>query len=107
MQQGHADGLKIGRRRRMRLLLGILFAFLLWAGYTFYQQGKAITQAEKRLAEYQQQIKQMNQEKSDLEKKVKQLQDKNYVAELARKTLLLTKKGEVLFVTPEQPQVKK
>ena len=104
MQQGHAEGLNKGRRRRMRLLLGIISAFLLWAGYTFYQQGREIAQAQKRLAEYQQQIKQMNQEKSDLEKQAKLLQDKDYVAELARKNLLLTKKGEVLFVTPEQSQ---
>lgn len=107
MQQSQIERANQGRKRRMRLLLGIMILFFIWAGFTVFHQQKLISESKKKLAEAQQQAKQLNQEKADLEKKVLKLQDKEYVAELARKNFLWTGKGEVLFVTPDSTQGKK
>jgi cell division protein DivIC len=102
MQQSqNQKGLK-GKKRRLRLLFGIVFAFLLWGTYAYVQQGDEIKASKKKVAELQKQAQQLNGEKAELQKQVQQLQDKDYVAELARQEFFYTKKGEVLFITPEK-----
>lgn len=108
MQQSHNQKSVKGKKRRLRLLYSIVFAFLLWGSYAYYQQGDDIKESQKKIEELQKQAQQLNEEKVELQKRVKQLQDKEYIAELARKEYFYTKKGEVLFITPDdQPQQKK
>lgn len=102
MQQSQQQKMIKGRKRRMRLLFGIVFAFLLWGGYVYFQQADEINESKKKIAELQKEANQLNAEKADLQKKVEQLQDKEYIAELARSKFFYTKKGEVLFITPDE-----
>ena len=108
MQQSqNQNGVK-GKKRRLRLLYSIVFVFLLWGSFAYFQQGEEIKESQKKVADLQKQAQQLNAEKVELQKRVKQLQDKKYVAELARQEFFYTKKGEVLFITPDdQPQQKK
>lgn len=107
MQQSqNQKGLK-GKKRRLRLLFSVVFAFLLWGSFVYYQQGDEIQDSKKKAKDLQQQVQQLNGEKAELQKRVNQLQDKEYIAKLARQNFFYTKKGEVLFITPDDQPAKK
>jgi cell division protein DivIC len=80
-----------------------LLAFLTWAGYVFFFEQapdiERLKQEQKRLST---EISQMQETNKELQRKIEQLNDPEYIAELARKKYLMVKEGETLFVQPKQ-----
>ncbi|WP_425387665.1 FtsB family cell division protein [Aneurinibacillus terranovensis] len=79
----------------------VVTPFMIWGGVTYYAQSKQLTDKESKLHELQAQKAAVQAEKTQLEQKVKQLNDNEYISELARQNLFLSKKGEVIFITPD------
>jgi cell division protein DivIC len=102
MQQPQSTPPNYGRKRRMRLLQIIVVLFLSWAGYTYYSQSQQLAEKQRELADLQSQMTKAQEEKKGLELKVKRLNDKEYISELAREKFFLSKEGEIIFITPDE-----
>lgn len=102
MQKPQSMPKNYGRKRRMRVLQIFVVLFLGWAGYTYYVQSHELAEKQRTFADLQRKANEAQQKQKELELQVKRLNDSQYIAELARKQLFLSKQGEVIFVTPEQ-----
>lgn len=96
----HDTGRK-GQKRRKKLLAAIMIPFCVWAGFTWYDQQSALLSKKEELTKVQQQYDQVKLENEELNYQVKKLNDKEYIAEIARRDYHLAKPGEVIFITPE------
>ncbi|WP_139492583.1 FtsB family cell division protein [Brevibacillus dissolubilis] len=90
-----------GRKRRIRLTMFFVLCFLVWTGYTTYLQSGILTEKEEKLAALQAQADEVQDKNKELNYKANRLNDKEYIAELARKNHFMAKPGEVLFVLPD------
>lgn len=90
-----------GQKRRKKLLAVIIIPFCVWAGFTWYDQQSALLSKKEELTKVQQQYDQVKLENEELNYQVKKLNDKEYIAEIARRDYHLAKPGEVIFITPE------
>ncbi|WCN37780.1 FtsB family cell division protein [Aneurinibacillus uraniidurans] len=102
MQKPQSTPQNYGRKRRMRVLQIFVVLFLGWAGYTYYEQSQELAEKQRSFADLQRQADETKQKQKELELQVKRLNDSQYIAELARQQLFLSKQGEVIFITPEQ-----
>lgn len=89
-------------KKRMKALSLVLFAFLVWAGFTIYHQWIEIKEIRAQLSELEQSEAELINTKKELEKKINMLQDKDYIAELARKYYFLSKPGEIIIISPDE-----
>lgn len=90
-----------GQKRRKGLLLLIIIPFCIWAGFTWHDQESAITEKKQALNKVGQSLNQVKLENEELTYRVSRLNDKEYIAEIARRDYHLSKPGEVIFITPE------
>lgn len=90
-----------GQKRRKRLLLLIIIPFCVWAGFTWYDQEAALSEKKQNLLKVGQSLNQVKLENQELIYQVNKLNDKEYIAEIARRDYHLSKPGEVIFITPE------
>lgn len=90
-----------GQKRRKRLLATIMFPFCIWAGFTWYDQQSVLLAKKEELNKVKQTLNQVKLENEELNYQVKKLNDKEYIAEIARRDYHLSKPGEVIFITPE------
>ncbi|GAA4722261.1 FtsB family cell division protein [Brevibacillus fulvus] len=93
---------KTGQKRRIRLLLFFVLCFSIWTGYTVYLQSGILQQKEAELQSLQTEVAKVQAQQDELMYKASRLNDKEYIAELARKRYNMAKPGEILFVIPEQ-----
>ncbi|TCP52725.1 cell division protein DivIC [Tumebacillus sp. BK434] len=90
-------------KRKWNIRNLFLFAFLTWAGYVFFfVQAPDIDRLKQEQQKLGTEIQQMKVTNQDLKAKIEQLNDPDYIAELARKKYLMVKDGETLFVQPKQ-----
>ncbi|GBF11391.1 septum formation initiator family protein [Tepidibacillus infernus] len=89
-------------RKRIHAIILLLMTFIVWAGFTGYNQWIDIKEKKAKLVELQKQEQQVAETKRELEKKVMLLQNKEYIAEMARKYYFLSKPGEFIIITPEE-----
>ncbi|WP_134685243.1 FtsB family cell division protein [Brevibacillus migulae] len=92
---------KQGQKRRIRLVMFFVLCFAVWTGYTAYLQSGILSEKEKELETLRQQATEIKQTQAELTYKVSRLNDKEYIAELARKEYFLSKPGEQIYVIPE------
>ncbi len=90
-----------GQKRRIRLFLFFVLCFSVWTGYTLYMQSGVLAEKEAELAALKQEAANVQQTQAELTYKVSRLNDKEYIAELARKHYFLSKPGEIIYVIPE------
>lgn len=90
-----------GQKRRIRLFMFIILCFIVWTGYTVYLQSSVLAEKAAKLEEYRQLAEEAELIQQELKYTASRLNDKEYVAELARKNFFLSKPGEVIFVIPE------
>ncbi|ARU60997.1 hypothetical protein CBW65_07780 [Tumebacillus avium] len=103
MQQEPEKKKKTSPRRKWNIRNLFLFAFLAWAGYVFFfVQAPDIDRLQQDQQQLGTEIQQMKVTNQDLKAKIEQLNDPDYIAELARKKYLMVKDGETLFVQPKQ-----
>lgn len=99
----HQPVRKSGGTRRFKVRNLILAGAALWAAYVFLfvqtPNIQRLDEEQQRLGAEIQQTEQINQ---DLENKIEQLQDPNYIAEVARKKYMMIKPGETLFMESKQ-----
>lgn len=89
-------------KKRIRGIILVLIAFLLWTGLTGYNQWIDIKEKKLMLAELVQEEQKVIVTKKELEKKVYLLQDDDYIADIARKNYFLSKPDELIFITSEE-----
>lgn len=92
---------KLGQKRRIRLVMFFVLCFAIWTGYTAYLQSGILSAKEKELEQLNQEATAVKQTQAELSYKVSRLNDKEYIAELARKEFFLSKPGEQIYVIPE------
>ncbi|OXM14571.1 FtsB family cell division protein [Paenibacillus herberti] len=90
-----------GARRRFKLWLLAMTVILAWAGYTLFSQMQRQTETEGRLTVAKDRLEQMQKQGEELQAKVKQLNDPEYISQLATKQQGLVKPGEEL-ITPSE-----
>lgn len=98
-----SDQLAKGRVRRKRIVYLIMGSFLIWASYNWYEQSKVVDAKEAELVQLEAQLQKQLQEKEMLEYKIVRLHDPEYLANLARSHLYLSKPGEIIFNFIESP----
>lgn len=97
------DRMKKGQIRRKRIMYLLLGVFLIWASYNWYEQSKVVQAKEEELKQLEQQLAERMEEKAMLEYKLQRLNDPEYLANLARSNLYLSKPGEIIFTIIEPP----
>ncbi|GIM46055.1 hypothetical protein DNHGIG_16040 [Collibacillus ludicampi] len=86
-----------GRKRKLKLRSCFLFVFMLWAVYTyFFDQAPKFRQLEQERAQLNQQLVEQEQKLQELNAEVKNLNNDDYIALLARKYNMV-KKGEIIY----------
>lgn len=90
------------RKRRIKGILFILLMFSIWTGYTGYHQWTVLKEKKSTYAQLKTQEKKALETKMNLEKRVLQLKDREYIAEMARKYYFLSKPGEIIIISPEE-----
>ena len=92
-----------GQKRRFKGRTAVLIGIVGWAAYVFFfVQTPDLNRLEEDQARLDAQIQQAAQTNQELQQKIDQLQDPDYIAELARKKYMMVKEGETLFVEPKQ-----
>jgi cell division protein DivIC len=95
--QSAAKTSKQTRSFRWRRLF--LIGFTAWAGYVFFfVQAPNLSRLNQMQSDLNGEVKQATQNNKELQKQIQQLQDPDYIAELARKKYMMVKDGETLFV---------
>lgn len=102
MKQNPSQPNRRGQKRRIRLFMFFVLCFSIWTGYTIYLQSGVLKEKEAQLEALKQEAAQIQQQQAELQYKASRLNDKEYIAELARKHYNLSKPGEILFVIPEE-----
>lgn len=90
-----------GQKRRMRLFFFFILCFFVWTGYTLYLQSGVLSRKEAEFDVLQQDSATLLQQQEELTYEASRLNDKDYLAELARKRIYYTKPGESIYVIPE------
>ncbi|MET3291320.1 septum formation initiator family protein [Brevibacillus fluminis] len=102
MSKNQAPANNKGQKRRMRIFMFFVLLFSIWTGYTAYLQSGLLTEKEEQLKQLQAASVAEQKLQAELAYKANRLNDKEYLAELARKQWYLTKPGEIIYILPEQ-----
>lgn len=102
MSSHQTPATNIGQRRRIKILMFVLLFFMIWTGYTAYLQSGLLEEKERQLEQLRAEALASHKLQAELNYKVSRLNDKEYIAELARKHWYLTKPGEIIYIIPEQ-----
>lgn len=93
-------------RNRLMLMFGVFFIVIGGLAFTYHEQRQALEEKQKQSQALTQELKDQKELKKDLEVEIKQLNDDDYIAQLAREKLFLSEKGEVLFTLPKKDEKK-
>jgi cell division protein DivIC len=86
-----------GSRRRYKLWFLFMTVILAWAGYTLFSQMQAQAATRVRLGASEARLAEVRKTTQELQAKIKQLNDPEYISQLATKQQGLVKPGEQLF----------
>lgn len=84
------------------LVLGIIFVFILNIFINFYQGHQKLERLNQRMEKLNKDIAKLNEETKVLKKRVKYVNSKQAIEEIARKDLGLVKEDELLYVIVEE-----
>ncbi|MHC5269894.1 FtsB family cell division protein [Enterococcus sp. LJL98] len=91
----------IFRRRRLAVVFSIATVLFVSVGLSLFNDALRLNQLENYREETIVEQQAIQKNKADLEREVSLLQDKDYVAKIARERFLYSKKGELVFPLPE------
>ncbi|MEK3884246.1 septum formation initiator family protein [Paenibacillus sp. PL2-23] len=83
-----------GSKRRYRLWMMFIILFMGWAGYTLFGQMQQQKATYQKLTAIEEGIEETRARTEELNKKVEQLNDPEYISQLATKELGMVKEGE-------------
>jgi len=101
LEHNRAPSANRGRRTRLRLLFIALFAFMSWAGMTLWDQ---LGQVQAKKAELERAMARLEEAKEANERyklEIIRLHDAEYIEQLLRRELHMTREGETLFIETE------
>ena len=75
----------------------MMTVIIVWAGCTLFSQMQRQTETRSRLSASESRLQEVQKAKQDLEDKIKQLNDPEYISQLATKQQGLVKPGEQLI----------
>jgi cell division protein DivIC len=87
-----------GRRRRMRTALLLASAVLIWFGVKWYEQHGVVSAKLEELVQLEQQLEATKQLNEQYRMEIARMEDPEYIEQLLRKELHMTKDGEKLFI---------
>jgi len=97
------SGARSAKKRRFMGRRLLLIGFTAWAGYVFFfVQAPDLQRLNESQQSLNQEIRQVEEINKQLQGKIDQLQDPEYIAEIARKKYMMVKDGETLFVESKQ-----
>lgn len=85
-------------RRRLRFLTFVMFCFVSWAGLTFVDQYGAFKEKTDRLAELESKLEETKRVNEQYQLQIIRLHDPEYIEQLLKKELHMTKEGETLII---------
>jgi cell division protein DivIC len=91
-------GKDTGQRRRMRLYVVVMSIFLLWALVTMVRQQWTLYQTHQQMKKVQAQLAEVKKQNQVYKDELKKLGDKEYIEQILRSQLYMTKNGEQLFL---------
>lgn len=86
-----------GTRRRMRLLMLVVFCFLAWAVITFWDQTAKLHAKADQLAELTNKLNEIKALNEKYKLEVERLNDSEYIEQKIRKDYHYTRVGETMF----------
>jgi|GEM_PF-504484 len=86
-----------GKKRRVRLFMLILLGFLVWAGFTIYDQYMLAQVKADQLAETEQELAEIRQLHDDYKLEIERLQDPEYIEQKIYKDLQMKQDGDTLY----------
>lgn len=92
---------KRGLRRRLSVLAVIAFTLGCISFVTIYAQAATVEEKNLQKAELEVQLEELQAEEKRLYQDIKNYNDLDYIAEIARRDYFLSKPGETLFKLPE------
>lgn len=87
-----------GTRRRLRLLFFVMLCFMGWAGLTLWDQFGTFNTKAAKLAELEAKLAVVKEQNEQYKLQLIRLEDPEYIEQLLRKELHMTKEGETLFI---------
>jgi cell division protein DivIC len=86
-----------GKKRRIRLFMLLLLGFLVWSGYTYYDQQLLAEEKEEQLAETEQKLAEIRELNANYKREIERLQDPAYIEQRIYKDLQMKKDGDTLY----------
>ncbi|MEY4480408.1 MAG: hypothetical protein RLZZ267_1086 [Bacillota bacterium] len=96
--QAAQSGKDRGQRRRMRLYVIVMALFLLWAIYSFAKLQWILFEKKQERKQIELQLQAIKKQNQAYKDEIKKLGDKEYIEQLLRSELYMTKEGEKLFL---------
>lgn len=90
-----------GTRRRLRLLMVFMVCFMGWAGLTLWGQTDQVHSKNKTLQSMEEKLAQAIKENEAYHRELLRLEDPEYLEQLIRKGLNMTKPEETMFIQTE------
>lgn len=90
-----------GVRRRLRLLMVLFLCFMGWAGVTLWDQMVKVDAKDAELERLEQRLADTVQDNEAYQHEITRLNDPEYLEQLIRKDLNMTKDGETLYIQTE------
>jgi cell division protein DivIC len=97
-QQNRPSPTMRGRRNRLRLLYIFLFAFMTWAGMTLWDQLGQVQAKKAELERALARLQETQEQNEQYKLEIIRLHDPEYIEQLLRRELHMTKEGETLFI---------
>ncbi|CAM3987434.1 FtsB family cell division protein [Alkalicoccus chagannorensis] len=98
------DRRRRGLKRRLSVLGSAMGIMVIILSAVLFQQQQAISQHETENLQREAQLEEMQADAEALEEKIDQLQDPDYIGEIARRDYFLSKPGETLFQLPRSEE---
>ena len=89
-----------GARRRIRLFLMLILAFIGWAMMMMYQQAAVAEEKLGKLAELEAKMNEVRERNEMLKLEVTRLNDPEYIEQRAKADFQMVRDGETLFTEP-------
>ncbi len=86
-----------GKKRRIRLFLTILLGFMVWAGFTIYDQYTLAQAKAEQLIETEQKLAEIRQLNAEYKREIERLKDPEYIKQRIYKDLQMKRDGETLY----------
>lgn len=102
--QQNADVKDRGTRKRMRIAGTIVFALLVWAGFTIWGQVQKFQERSERVGKLDAKLAETKKLNEALKRELDRWNDPEYREEKGRNDLHLSKPGETIFEVPRTGQ---